>query len=696
MFNKFATVLHNAVDALAPSLPPREEFIYHWKAVTKFFVDKRSGSRDPIEFTNLPGHLDEMLLLLTLEANDENGEVGKTGPCLEYLLQNKLLDTLQALALADCPPGMKPYTLVFVGKLLVRIHQPLLPHVNVYKPINNLIKLCGEIKAAPSENEEMHFLRIICSKLEEDPSLVNLFLEARRTTSLTDSDHSRAGLNQQELPSFYLVDSLVTLCQSADNGVVTQACESLKKITKLPVDLAASCIIEETKLSNILADRLCSLHSALPKTMDPDAIEACYTDIDKQITDAEEPTSFPGRRQLLSFLTWLHFCDDLIQGAYPLVGKALARAIHFHFLERVMGPLLSQISDTGVIVTTAVIIKCVKEISSELLLQEFGYFLLGETQEIERPGVTLHPIKQLLLERCFQHDDDEVALITLKLFETLIENPVSTTLHQLVLSNLLSRDYYDHSAVNNHETWSDDEDDRYHGDLEMSPGSSPISRTMAPSNIHKIINCFLLILPDELKSCDIEEEMGYDSYLRDAQRQFRHCAEKCSTYDWPQEALSREEMHQSDTSSSESQAEADRSNEPFYEGSFLAMLFDRIEGMTDQSYDINLQITSIMSKLCHLPHPNLHEFLLNPLIPLSEGARTLFTCLEKVATSTQVRIQKVQGFKRKLNLTRKILLGESTETNNFDSSGLLEGLIVFEEFCKELAAISFVKCHAAS
>lgn len=40
-----------------------------------------------------------------------------------------------------------------------------------------LIRLCGEVLATPTENEEIQFLCIVCAKLKQDPYLVNFFLE---------------------------------------------------------------------------------------------------------------------------------------------------------------------------------------------------------------------------------------------------------------------------------------------------------------------------------------------------------------------------------------------------------------------------------------------------------------------------------------------------------------------------------------
>lgn len=54
-----------------------------------------------------------------------------------------------------------------------------------------LIRLCGEVKAAPSENEEIQFLCVVCAKLRQDPYLVNFFLEVRQKLVMKShiSDH---------------------------------------------------------------------------------------------------------------------------------------------------------------------------------------------------------------------------------------------------------------------------------------------------------------------------------------------------------------------------------------------------------------------------------------------------------------------------------------------------------------------------
>lgn len=111
---------------------------------------------------------------------------------------------------------MKQQVLTFYTKLLAHIRQPLLPHINVHRPVQvsrpsvcgfpllntrqlaafyfsvpfatvllfsqKLIRLCGEVLAAPTENEEIQFLCIVCAKLKQDPYLVNFFLEVGPST----------------------------------------------------------------------------------------------------------------------------------------------------------------------------------------------------------------------------------------------------------------------------------------------------------------------------------------------------------------------------------------------------------------------------------------------------------------------------------------------------------------------------------
>uniref|UniRef100_A0A8C2XIR7 FHF complex subunit HOOK interacting protein 2 n=1 Tax=Cyclopterus lumpus TaxID=8103 RepID=A0A8C2XIR7_CYCLU len=98
MFSKFTSILQHAVEALAPSLPLQEDFVYHWKAITHYYIET-SDDKAPVTDTNIPSHLEQMLDILTQEERER--ESGETGPCMEYLLHHKILETLYTLGKAD-------------------------------------------------------------------------------------------------------------------------------------------------------------------------------------------------------------------------------------------------------------------------------------------------------------------------------------------------------------------------------------------------------------------------------------------------------------------------------------------------------------------------------------------------------------------------------------------------------------------
>lgn len=60
------------------------------------------------------------------------------------------------------------------------------------------------------------------------------------------------------------------------------------------------------------------------------------------ITKREDDNTFVGKRHLVSFLSWLDYCDQLSSIANPIVAEALARTIHHAFLIPHMQPDLLQ------------------------------------------------------------------------------------------------------------------------------------------------------------------------------------------------------------------------------------------------------------------------------------------------------------------------------------------------------------------
>ncbi|XP_078420812.1 FHF complex subunit HOOK interacting protein 2A [Cetorhinus maximus] len=776
MFTKFTNILQQAVEALAPSLPLQEDFVFHWKAITHYYINT-SDDKAPVTDTNIPSHLDQMLDILVQEEHER--ESGETGPCMEYLLHHKILETLYTLGKADCPPGMKQQVLIFYTKLLGRIKQPLLPHINVHRPVQKLIRLCGEVLAAPTENEEIQFLCIVCAKLKQDPYLVNFFLENKSPRAIggassqkTEADSSDKTVMSEDISSetehaqssdantktelfnasckavispldssckssqnstalsaslnamtlspqtatarssdhcqnqdYNLVNSLINLSKSPDGRIVVKASEGLMLLVSLPEPAAAKCLTDNTSLCQLLTERLGTLYRALPQSIDPmdiESLESVNWGLDSY-SHKEDATAFPGKRALISFLSWLDYCDQLIKEAHKLTAVALARAIRERFFVPVMEPQLLQTSEIGILTSISLLNRIIRQIMSNAMLQELVFFLLGEQRQPETAGDNKHHLRNRLIEHC-DHLSDEISIMTLRMFEHLLQKPNEHIIYSMVLRNLEERNY-----VENKPACQEDKDIVENGqiagavDLEEDPlftdlspdnrllGSNWLTASPPPTpdhtkcdgktEVHKIVNSFLCLVPDEAKSSYYVEGTGYDTYLRDAHRQFRDCCGNCMRWDWPAIPKPLEKCNL---------------ESPFFEGHFLKVLFDRMGRILDQPYDVNLQVTSVLSKLSLFPHPHLHEYLLDPYINLAPNCRSLFSVIVRVVGDLMLRIQRIPDFTPKLLLIRKRLLGFEPDGPIIDHMTLLEGVIVLEEFCKELAAIAFVKFHAST
>lgn len=163
-----------------------------------FYVNHLTNCKVPIETTNIPNHLDKLLDILLNEENLLGYE--SPGPCLEYLLQHRLLDLLATLASAETPPGMRFVCLSFLRRLLTRLQHPLLPHVSVYSPVQRLIGLCNGSLASPTENEEIQFLVALCFLICKHPNLTyimnNVKIPARKQSVTAGSVSSKLETQQ--------------------------------------------------------------------------------------------------------------------------------------------------------------------------------------------------------------------------------------------------------------------------------------------------------------------------------------------------------------------------------------------------------------------------------------------------------------------------------------------------------------------
>ncbi|XP_064830367.1 FHF complex subunit HOOK-interacting protein 2B isoform X2 [Oncorhynchus masou masou] len=731
MFSKLTHLFQQALETREPSVNLLDSFVDHWKGITNYYIET-TGQTRPVKQTDIPWRLKQMLDILVYEEAQQGQE--EMGPCMEYLLQHKLLETLCTLGKAQYPPGMNQQVLVFFSKILVQIQKPMLHILNVYRPVQKLVRLCG-LPGSQTEKEEAQLMFVVCSRVKQDPYVLNYILEikkdnhSKRSISTSeDTEKERSGETvssnyptasnpastsspQQHSPTDSpstifpanagLIHVLVHLSRSQKSRVALKAFESLLLLVSIPKEDTAVCLAESTPLCQLLAERLCELFSQLPATLEPADIHSfpqTHWNVPFSQSGMQESQSFPGSEHMESFFAWLDFLDHLMREAPKSLAVRLAKEIHHCWLVGVLQHELLQMSEMGVLVNTALLCCSVRHIQSPAMVEELVSFLLGrQTQSEQRLDTESHVLRYQLIEHC-DHISDEISITTLLLFEELLQKPHRDILFNLVLRNLENRCYVtrtlgggddcrhftDTDPVEENEELEEDPffTDMYGEDefnssehLMHRPQLIREHRCSGQTQALDIVNSFLCLVPQEAKTSQHVQGARYETYVHDAHEQFKECTAFLLNWDWPE---------------SRKPTELSISSSDFFEGHFLKVLFDRIGRILEQPYELNLQVTSVLSRLAVFPHPHLHEYLLDPYIILAPGARSLFSVLIRVIGELMQRIEVIPNFTEKLVHVRRQLMGLDGESG-VDHMPLLKGVIILEEFCKELAAIAFVK-----
>lgn len=147
---------------------------------------------------------------------------------------------------------------------------------------------------------------------------------------------------------------------------------------------------------------------------------------------------------------------------------------------------------------------------------------------------------------------------------------------------------------------------------------------------------------------------------------------KTSHFDWPIEAVCRpkdgDELQHPESPLSLPLPTASSFNgklqscdsgiavEQFFEGPLLRLLFLHVKDMAKYPYELNIAVIAILSKLSFLPHPYLHEILLNPELPVARGTNTLWSSMQILARHLLLEIPRIEGFQKRITETAKRLL----------------------------------------
>ncbi|ORX59594.1 hypothetical protein DM01DRAFT_1405113 [Hesseltinella vesiculosa] len=131
----------------------QELLIQYWSSIQRYYETAEDALKDAVDLTPIPNALQDIIKVIQAEEleHQRTNETLETGPCLEYLLQRRVLEELVEFAKVDTPFGMRIQCLRFFYSLVTNVHAQLLPERAVHVPLHKLITHCHRLIASHND-----------------------------------------------------------------------------------------------------------------------------------------------------------------------------------------------------------------------------------------------------------------------------------------------------------------------------------------------------------------------------------------------------------------------------------------------------------------------------------------------------------------------------------------------------------------
>ncbi|KAJ6658732.1 hypothetical protein lerEdw1_019892 [Lerista edwardsae] len=710
LLGRLGALLQRAVETEEPSLDLLAAFTEHWAGITHYYLETTDENKSAKE-TDIPWRLKQMLDILVYEEKQQ--AAGDTGPCLEYLLQHKILETLGTLGKAEYPPGMRSQVFLFFSRLLGQMRCPLLHYLNVHRPVQKLLQLGSDALAAEPEKEALQLVAVLCAKIRQDPALLPHILEllpkqelgwlpapcGRDPVGRWDSAGSQGPTWSKHRPPLGLFSRArarpvgrAGIGPPVPGGAATEEPSApgrpLPALTEHSSPGEPACGAPSSEPASTAANLVTSLLS-LCKSKQWDTSELVVAAMCLPLWQKRK-VALKAQENLLLLATVDHPAAALALTGSCALCPLLAG--HLCALYHAIPPTVSP-ADVAALQTISWRVQGSSSAEEESpfpgqaeLEAFFAWLDLCDHLAREAAPVVSAAVSGAVAQRLFR-GSLQPQLLQMSEQGVLLSTVVLTGLVKQIRAPALLRELVGFVLGAGREPEApEDAGQRGHQQhplcSHLIERCNHLSDEPAPNHLPAagaVSFSFLCLVPSEAKTSAYLEEAGYDTYVHDASGLFQECCANASRWGWPQAPLALESCTPAAS---------------FHEGHFLKVLFDRLGRILDQPYAVNLQVTSVLSRLALFPHPHLHEYLLDPYLPLAPGCRTLFSVLVRVIGDLMQRTHRVPDFTAHLLLVRRWLMGLLPEAQGISHRTLLEGVVVLEEFCKELAAIVFVKSAA--
>ena len=355
-------------------------------------------------------------------------------PCIQYIIEERVLEILCAMALADHPPGMMALVLQTTRLLLFHItQQQLLFHVSIHRPLCHMIHVCmAARKGLGSSNPRsgrsgggtrggvsvraqaslVALLEEIWKQIEKDPKLIHVFFDYGREDLSKEQQEKFDKKRHHHLLIFAaLIPYMHVKRQSGDrarNALMTAVGVRNVKLHEYMLHRSVFC--------RRVADGLSSAFAALPNSLESRSEEqdqAAITALEefkRRLAFARDLCLKGDEEGMNNFMSGsIRGTDDSIIGN-GLV-EAVVREIRERFFEDRLLPSLMGVSENGQIAATVYTHTMLQTLCQTTkprnpLLSAFLHFLLGDGNDPERDPSAPSPSPNKLSESV-QHEEAE-------------------------------------------------------------------------------------------------------------------------------------------------------------------------------------------------------------------------------------------------------------------------------------------------
>ncbi|KAI8074989.1 Retinoic acid induced 16-like protein-domain-containing protein [Gongronella butleri] len=287
----------------------QELLIQYWSSIQRYYETAEDALKDAVDLTPIPGALQNIIKLIQAEELEYQRmyDTLETGPCLEYLLQSRVLEELAEFAKVDTPFGMRIHCLRFFCSLVSNVHAQLLPDRAVHEPLNKLVAhshrlvmvhyeqmevdpdVCTEERHAAIAELSLELVRLMHGVFSHfkgsNAALMDLFFErgwcrgrgervwriskdGKTSHKLQESMDEKIQWNVFLMPRFDMFSFLIDFMNiPGETGEIAREA-ILFALRLLEGDPEYVCyVVEYSSLCEVIAERLAILFAMLPKNM---------------------------------------------------------------------------------------------------------------------------------------------------------------------------------------------------------------------------------------------------------------------------------------------------------------------------------------------------------------------------------------------------------------------------------------------